>query len=112
MLHHISLPVSNLAKSKALYDAALKELGFRCVYASHDFAGYGVEDGKDKLALKEVENAGCAGPGFHVALSAPDRGAVDRFHSIALEHGAKDCGPPPAFVSTTGPITTPRSLQI
>lgn len=94
MLHHISLPVTNLSKSKALYNAALTELGFRCVGSGRNFAGYGIEDNKDKFALKQTLAAGSAGPGFHLAFSAPSRAAVDRFHAQALEHGAKSNGAP------------------
>ena len=94
MLHHLSLPVSDLGKSKRLYDAALSALGFRCVCSSNDFAGYGIEDNKDKFAIKQIALAQSAGPGFHIAFSAPNRAAVDCFHEIALEHGAKNNGAP------------------
>jgi len=94
VLHHISLPVSDLARSKRLYDATLAALGYRCVFADATFAGYGVEDGEDKLALKLQVPAIAAGEGFHLALAAPSRAAVDRFHAAALAHGATDNGAP------------------
>ena len=94
MLHHASLPVADLERAVTLYDAALGALGYRRVASVPGFAGYGVEDGKDELALKQVESAGAAGPGFHIALAAPSPEAVDAFHAAALRHGATDNGDP------------------
>jgi catechol 2,3-dioxygenase-like lactoylglutathione lyase family enzyme len=34
------------------------------------------------------------GPGFHIALVAPSREAVDRFYVAALSAGGEDEGPP------------------
>ncbi len=94
MLHHASLPVVDLGRAAALYDAALAALGYRRVLSAPGFAGYGSEDGRDKLALKRAPQSAAAGPGFHLALAAPSREAVDAFHSAALLHGAMDNGRP------------------
>ncbi len=94
MLHHISLPISNLSQSKRLYHAALEPLGYRCVFVTDTAIGYGVEDGKDKLCLKVAAPAVAAGEGFHLALTAPTRNAVDAFHAAALKQGARDNGAP------------------
>ena len=94
MLHHLSLPVADMARSSALYDAALGALGYRRVASAEGFAGYGVEDGKDKFAIKHAAPSMSAGPRFHVALAAPTRDAVDAFHAAALAHGASDDGAP------------------
>ncbi len=94
MLHHASLPVDDIERSRRLYDAALTALGYRRVCSGPGFAGYGVEDGKDKLALVETAGSAAAGPGFHIALAAPSREAVHAFHEAALQHGASDNGPP------------------
>ncbi|MDJ0788059.1 MAG: VOC family protein [Myxococcota bacterium] len=94
MLHHVSLPVRDLDAARAFYDAALAPLGFRCVARGDRFAGYGVEDGRDKLALMCVGSARAAGTGFHLALSAPSEGAVDAFHAAALRFGGTDNGAP------------------
>eukprot|EP00634_Sargassococcus_sp_CCMP2135_P012170 CAMPEP_0198645736 /NCGR_PEP_ID=MMETSP1467-20131203/1401_1 /TAXON_ID=1462469 /ORGANISM="unid. sp., Strain CCMP2135" /LENGTH=122 /DNA_ID=CAMNT_0044381231 /DNA_START=55 /DNA_END=423 /DNA_ORIENTATION=+ len=93
MLHHVSLPVSDLGRSKVLYDAMLGELEYRCVFANDRNLGYGVEDGKDKLCLKLRPGAHGA-DGFHLAFAAPSPAAVDAFYARALEHGATDCGAP------------------
>jgi len=94
MLHHISLPVADLEKSARLYDNALAALGYRRVYSGEGFVGYGVEEGKDKFLIAVKTDARSAGPGFHIALAAPSREAVDRFHQIALEFGASNNGDP------------------
>ena len=93
MLHHLSLPVSNLSNSAALYDNALEALGYVCVVFGDHYRGYGTEQGKDKLLL--VEQTGVTpGKGFHLAFTAPSRAAVDAFYATALECGAKDNGAP------------------
>ena len=46
MIHHASLPVANLERSAALYDAALGALGYRRVLDAPGFAGYGADEGR------------------------------------------------------------------
>ena len=41
----------------------------------------------DKLAIKERPAAKPAGDGFHLALAATSRTAVEAFHAAALSHG-------------------------
>ena len=94
MLHHVSLPVSNIPAAKSLYDAMLEPLGYRCVFADGSAVGYGIEDGKDKLCLKLAQSVVAAGLGFHLALTAPSQRAVDEFYRHALEYGATDNGAP------------------
>lgn len=94
MLHHVSLPVSNLERSARLYDGVLAALGYRRVCSGANFVGYGVEDGKDKFLISAQPDARCAGPGFHLALAAPSRLGVDQFHHVALRLGAVSYGAP------------------
>ena len=54
MLHHLSIAVTDLVASGVFYDAALAALGYRRVAEAPRFVGYGVEDGKDRFALKLV----------------------------------------------------------
>ncbi len=99
MLHHISIGVSDLQRSGVFYDACLGPLGFRRVWEDirsgeqHQAIGYGVEDGKDKFALKERHSESLsAGQGFHLAFTAPNRDAVAAFHAAAMALGATDRG--------------------
>ena len=94
MLHHISLGVTDLDRSAAFYDAALAPLGYVRVWTDETAIGYGVAGGGDKLAIKRRDGAAAPGPGFHLALAAPDRASVDRFHEAALRNGGRDDGAP------------------
>lgn len=94
MLHHISLPVADVDKAAELYDAVLPALGYKRVCSGAGFAGYGIEDGKDKLLLVQVASPRPAGPGFHLAIAAPSPESVDRFHELAVAHGARSNGSP------------------
>lgn len=94
MLHHLSLGVSDLARAAAFYDAALRELGYVRVWTDADAIGYGRPGGGDKLAIKLRKGVAVPGAGFHLALAAPDRASVARFHAAALAHGGTDDGPP------------------
>jgi catechol 2,3-dioxygenase-like lactoylglutathione lyase family enzyme len=95
MLGHLSFGVADLPRAVAFYDAALAPLGYVRVWNSPGQAGYGVPGGGDKLALKlQPGPVVPPGPGFHLALTAPDREAVDRFHAAALAAGGADEGGP------------------
>src|SRR5947209_6434957 len=94
MLDHVSLGTVDLARAIAFYDAALAPLGIVRVWTYDDAAGYGLPGGEDRLAVKLRAGAAAAGPGFHLALTAPSRGAVDEFHRAALAHGGADQGAP------------------
>jgi len=101
MLHHISLGVADIELSARFYDAVLAPLGYVRVWddirpGEPDQAiGYGPSGGGDKLAIKHrPEAARPPGPGFHLALAAPSRGAVTQFHAAALANGGTDNGGP------------------
>jgi len=94
MLHHVSFPVRDLALSGAFYDAALGALGFRRVFEDDTAIGYGLVDDEDLFCLKLRDDANPASAGFHLAFAAPDRPAVDCFHTNALAIGGSDNGAP------------------
>jgi catechol 2,3-dioxygenase-like lactoylglutathione lyase family enzyme len=101
MLHHVSLGVVDIEKSVAFYDAALAPLGYVRVWSDlrsgeeDQAVGYGSPGGGDKLALKHRPQGNVGvGEGFHLALGAPSRQAVDDFHHLALAHGGVDNGGP------------------
>ncbi len=66
----------------------------RRVFEDATAIGYGQVDGQDKLCLKLDPRAAAPGGGFHLALAAPSREAVNRFHAAALTHGGRDNGAP------------------
>lgn len=97
MLSHLSLGVSDLQRSVAFYDQVLAPLGVERVWTHDRAVGYGFAGGPDRLALfhrPEAEGYLAAGPGFHVAFSAPDEMAVHDFHAAAVTHGGQDAGRP------------------
>lgn len=94
MLHHISLPVTDIEASTRLYASALEALGVRLVCKGDGFVGFGFVDNQDKLLLTQRVDATAASAGFHLAFSAPTRLAVDAFYTAALRNGATDNGPP------------------
>src|SRR5579871_6123267 len=91
MLDHVTLGVSDLARSVKFYDRALVPLGIARLYAEGErFAGYGVAP----KAFFWIGTRASSRSGAHVAFTAKDRGAVARFHSEAIAAGATDNGGP------------------
>src|ERR1700732_4303998 len=91
MLDHITIGVSDIARSKAFYDRALRALGIDRLHSDgDDFAGYGA-NGRAFfwIALRDGSQTG-----VHVAFTTQDRGTVDQFHKTALAAGGRDNGPP------------------
>jgi len=93
---HLSLGVSNLERAAAFYDAALAPLGWVRLHRNPRSVCYGPPGfrGEAPFAIIAVSDDRPVAPGFHLALVAPDREAVDRFHAAALVSGGTDDGPP------------------
>jgi catechol 2,3-dioxygenase-like lactoylglutathione lyase family enzyme len=90
MYDHIGLRVRDVETSARFYEAALKSLGH--VVNSRDATGAGIgPKGASALWLHLSKDKGA---GAHVAFSAPDRAAVDRFHAEGLKAGGRDNGKP------------------
>ncbi|RAI45511.1 VOC family protein [Rhodoplanes roseus] len=98
MIDHLGFPVSDYARSRDFYAAALAPLGYGIVMEfgpdetdmGHSAAGFG-RDGKPDFWIGG--EGGLQGV-LHVALAAPDRATVDAFHAAAMAAGAVDNGPP------------------
>jgi catechol 2,3-dioxygenase-like lactoylglutathione lyase family enzyme len=89
MYDHIGLRVKDMDSSVRFYTAALGALGH--VLCSRDASGAGFGPaGQPALWLLPARG----GPGTHLAFSAGDRAAVDRFHAAGLKAGGKDNGGP------------------
>jgi len=97
MLDHIGLTVSDFARARAFYDAALAPLGVAMVMevtpeqtggSSH--LGYG-SDGKPYFWIGD---AGAVKATCRAPVVAPDRATVDAFYAAALAAGGRDNGPP------------------
>ena len=101
MFDHLSLGVSDFAKSLAFYDATLKPLGLTQMFALADrgIAAYNGPNGTSFWIYAKDSDQKPLGlipspARFHLAFSAPNRAAIDRFHAAAIAHGGSDEGAP------------------
>ncbi len=99
MLDHVFLPVGDVPRAVAFYEAALAPLGFnlRADYDGKngppghpDLKGFG-KDGRLFLWLRE---AALKGDPFHLGFVAASRDEVDSAYRAAIGAGARDNGPP------------------
>lgn len=97
MLDHVSIPVADLARAAAFYDAVLATLGLRRRKERPGAIGYG-DDARPApifwLLARAPEGGATPGTGLHVSFAASDRASVDAFHAAALGAGGKDAGGP------------------
>jgi catechol 2,3-dioxygenase-like lactoylglutathione lyase family enzyme len=91
MIDHVGLPVSDYARSKEFYSAALAPLGFELAMEFGGHAAGFAREGKPWFWIHQAESAVT---GVHVALRATDTATVDAFHEAALAAGGEDNGPP------------------
>lgn len=91
MYDHIGLKVSNLDASVRFYTAALAPLGIVLASRDETSAGFG-PPGAPALWLGVSKQA--SGKNLHVAFTAKDHAAVDRFYKAGVEAGGKDNGQP------------------
>jgi len=96
MLDHIQIGVSDLERSRAFYDAALRPLGINRI---SDFEGRGSDYGSAPapygVEFTVSKEPGVAPlPGMHVCFRAPSRKAVSEFYEAALSAGGRDDGLP------------------
>ncbi|HXN87431.1 MAG TPA: VOC family protein [Candidatus Binataceae bacterium] len=89
MLDHIGVAVSDVAKSKAFFQAALAPLGYKVVMDFGEAAGLGA-DGRPDFWIA----AGKPGAGGHIAFAASNRATVKAFYDAAIAAGARDNGAP------------------
>jgi len=90
MFDHFGLAVSDLKKSDAFYQAALKPLGLERVRHGEGFSAYG---NRLQYGLW-LRQGGPVRPPLHIAFRAASRALVDAFHAAALQAGGRDNGAP------------------
>jgi catechol 2,3-dioxygenase-like lactoylglutathione lyase family enzyme len=96
MLDHISLGVSDLARSQHFYDATLRPLGLVRVL---DFDGRGSDYGTMappfgvEFTITKEQSVNPA-QGMHICFRAQERSAVEKFYREALAAGGRDDGAP------------------
>jgi catechol 2,3-dioxygenase-like lactoylglutathione lyase family enzyme len=98
-LDHVTLAVSDYARSKAFYLKALAPLGIQQIKEFGQACGFG-RDGKPDFwigtgpaSFQKAEQLRIITP-THIAFSARNRAEVDAFYAAALEAGGKDFGAP------------------
>ena len=97
MIDHLSVVVSDYAKSKAFYLQALAPTGHSRLVelpatpgGQHESAGFCHADGSDFW----ISQGSAIRPAIHVAFRVPTRAAVDAFYEAAMAAGGKDNGAP------------------
>jgi catechol 2,3-dioxygenase-like lactoylglutathione lyase family enzyme len=94
MIDHISIGISDIARTRRFYDAVLRPLGYSCLSEGADSLGYG----KDEVAFWTSAAARPVPPdpasGLHICFAAPTRESVKAFHAAALAGGGRDNGAP------------------
>ena len=93
-LDHLSIPVADLARAGAFYDAVLAPLGLKSLHTRPQARGYGASHPVFWLLARRQEGAAKSGFGLHIAFGAETREAVDAFHKAALAGGGTDNGAP------------------
>ena len=90
MIDHVTANVSDFARAKRFYEQALAPLGYSLQMDFESAAGFGPREGIPDLWIGSSPDRGAT----HVALRAPDRAAVDKFHEAAIAAGGQDNGAP------------------
>ncbi len=90
MIDHVGVAVSDVAKSKSFYRAALAPLRYTVIMELDDAAGFGIPPRPDFW----IGKADLDGPSTHVAFHADSRAQVDAFYKAAMAAGGRDNGPP------------------
>ncbi len=93
VIDHLTVGVSDLARSRAFYGRALVPLGFAEIPPASDDvreAEFGLEEAPDFAISTEYPT----GTPVHVAFAADRREQVDAFYAAALAAGGRDNGPP------------------
>ena len=98
MIDHMGIAVSDLARSRKFYEAALGALGMSVqmevtleqTESGASALGFGVP-GEKIFWIADEERPG---EGTHVAFRADRRAQVDAFHAAGLEAGGRDNGKP------------------
>jgi catechol 2,3-dioxygenase-like lactoylglutathione lyase family enzyme len=90
MFDHVSLSVTDPARSRAFYAKALAPLAYKIISQNEDGFGIGAEDG----SALWVAGGPAQKPIAHLAFRTKDRKQVDAFHRAALAAGGKDNGKP------------------
>ena len=95
MIDHVSIAVSDIARSALFYEAVLGPLGLlKLVEFAPSRVGFGKKYPEFWLNAREDLAPQRETTGIHICLRAPSEDAVRRFHAAALAHGGRTAGDP------------------
>ncbi|HJT06710.1 MAG TPA: VOC family protein [Stellaceae bacterium] len=103
MIDHISIAVSDLAASAAIYEQMLSPLGLARLVVRDGTIGFGKRYPEFWLNRRPGMAPAPADNGAHICLRAPDESAVRAFFAAALAGGCTSNGDPgPREAAMTG----------
>ena len=94
MIDHLSLGISELARSTRFYDRTLGALGYQRLSADDSSLSYGSDEPKLWLLKTSRPVIAEAIPGLHLSFVASTPAQVDAFYRAALDYGGSDNGGP------------------
>jgi catechol 2,3-dioxygenase-like lactoylglutathione lyase family enzyme len=94
MIDHISIGISDIARTKRFYDAALQPLGYSCLSEGADSLGYGNAAVAFWILAAQRPVRPDTKSGLHICFAAPTRESVQAFYDAALASGGRDNGAP------------------
>lgn len=97
MISHVTVGSNDIARAKAFYAKVMAALGYVRVVEGDDHFAYGESATSPATfwVLAPFDGRPAErGNGWHCALLAPSRAAVDAFHAAALAAGGSDEGAP------------------
>lgn len=92
VIEQIGIPVSDLARSKAFYRAALAPLGYQLLTERDDGADFGRDQDDPPGASFRIHQADAAPGRTWIGFAAQTREEVARFRAAALAAGASETG--------------------
>jgi catechol 2,3-dioxygenase-like lactoylglutathione lyase family enzyme len=90
MIDHVTANVSDFEQAKRFYEQSLAPLGYTLQMEFEQAAGFGTGQGIPDFWIGSSADRGAT----HVAFTASDRGAVDKFYEAAIAAGGRDNGAP------------------
>lgn len=94
MIHHVSVGTNDLARSRRFYDAVLETVGLAFMAEDDEGVGWGSGQMTFSVQVPVDGEPATVGNWSHICFTAEDRAMVERFHSVALEHGGSSDGEP------------------
>jgi catechol 2,3-dioxygenase-like lactoylglutathione lyase family enzyme len=92
MIHHVSIGVRNIGRTKLFYDAALAAIGYGCLSSDDASLGYGKDTVEFWISVSESPVPADPSSGLHFCFIAPSRKSVEAFYRAALASGGRDNG--------------------